>query len=163
MLALWHLFLISEPRRAVQVFLAHPGCNWYPKDLSALFFLQLFLRSDVVSDGLYQIALFPLLTFPQKGCPERYTQVCCLSPQVGSEEAVGGQPPSLGAHPTTAMAGPRGAQPRWWLGAHQGKAMAISPKTPTGQKNPNHNQSRTQDFFLSFFLYPSISPCSKRY
>ena len=79
MLALWHLLLMSEPRRAVQAFIAHHSRNWYPKDLSALFFLELLLHSDIVSSGLYQNLLFSLLTFPQEGRPGRCTQFHCLS------------------------------------------------------------------------------------
>lgn len=78
MLALWHLFLISEPCRAVQVFLAHHSCKWYLKERSALFFLELFLRSDIVSSGLYQTLLF-FLPFPWKGRPGRFAQFLCVS------------------------------------------------------------------------------------
>lgn len=78
MLALWHLFLISERCGAVQVFLAHHSCNWYLKERSALFFLELFLRSDVVSSGLHQILLFSL-PFPWKGHPGRFTRFLCIS------------------------------------------------------------------------------------
>lgn len=90
-LALWHLFLIGEPSRAAQEFIAHHSRNWYPKNLCS----PLAGAVSLLSRCQFWFVSHPAALssdLPSAGPAGR----CCPQP---SGCSVGRVPAALGARP----------------------------------------------------------------